>query len=223
MTPLHPIPTMKRSSLATIPFVTLALLAGCTDHKRELNAANMTRAMNDYLAKRGDLCLAKNSWPVVVTEPESKAGSRNALQMPVLERLGLVSGADVEVEHDDKDGNKGQLHARRYALTTEGQKYYLARAPRKHPSGNRFADADHDFCAARLSLDQVVGWEAAAQGAKDEAVVSYTYKIQSAPWTADAAARAVFPMVDLVIRGAGHLQLKETMVLGANGWEARDL
>jgi hypothetical protein len=30
-------------------------------------------------------------------------------------------------------------------------------------------------------------------------------------------------MVDAVIRGAGRMQLKETVVLGANGWEARDL
>jgi hypothetical protein len=219
----HPNRTMKRLIICTIPFAALAVLAGCTDHKRDLNQANMTRAMNDYLAKRGDLCLAKNSWPVVVTEQESKAGSRNALQMPVLERLGLVTGSDAEVEQDNKDGEKGQVHARRYALSAEGQKYYLARAPHKRPTGNRFADADHDFCAARLSLDKVVGWEAPAQGVKDQTVVSYTYKIDPAPWTADQAARAVFPMVDMVIRGAGTMQLKETMVLGANGWEARDL
>jgi hypothetical protein len=30
-------------------------------------------------------------------------------------------------------------------------------------------------------------------------------------------------MVDAVIRGAGALQLKETVVLGAAGWEAGDL
>lgn len=213
---------MKRLSFRILPIVALAVLAGCGPSKRDLNQANLTHAMNDYLAKRGDLCLAKNSWPVFVTEAESKAGSRNALQMPVLERLGLVAGADAQVEQVDEDGAKHAAHARRYALTAEGQKYYLARAPHKNPTGNRFADAGHDFCAARLSLDKVVGWEPAAD-AKDQTVVSYTYKIDPAPWTADAAARAVFPMVDMVIRGAGRMQLKETMVLGANGWEARDL
>jgi hypothetical protein len=30
-------------------------------------------------------------------------------------------------------------------------------------------------------------------------------------------------MVDAVIRGAGVLQLKETMVLGTGGWGAKDL
>jgi hypothetical protein len=206
---------MKRSIHSSLCLGALALLAGCGPNKRELNQANLTRAMNDYLAKRGDLCLAKTSWPVLVTEAESQAGSRNALQMPVLERLGLVEGVDAMA---------GQAHARRYQLTAEGRKYYLPRAPHKAAAVSRYADAGHDFCAARLSLDKVVGWEASAKpGATNQAVVTYTYKVQPAPWTADAALRAVFPMVDAVIRGAGTLQLKEPVVLGAAGWEARDL
>jgi len=206
---------MTRLTLSIICLGALTLLAGCGPNKRELNQANLTRAMNDYLARRGDLCLAKNSWPVVVTEAESLAGSRNALQMPVLERLGLVEGVDAMA---------GQAHARRYQLSAEGRKYYLARPARKAPSGNRFLDAGHDFCAARLSLDKVVGWERSARpGANNQAVVTYTYKVSPAPWTADAALRAVFPMVDAVIRGAGSMQLKEPVVLGAAGWEAQDL
>ena len=47
-----------------------------------------TRAMNTYLEKRGDLCLAKSSWPIDVTQHEIDIGARNAVQMPVLERLG---------------------------------------------------------------------------------------------------------------------------------------
>lgn len=215
---------MKRLTLCSTAVIALALLTGCGPSKRELNQANLTRAMNDYLVKRGDLCLAKNNWPVVVTEAESKAGSRNALQMPVLERLGLVEGVDAMAAQTAEDGATTQVHARRYALTAEGKKYYLARPGHKTPTGNRFAQADHDFCAAHLSLDKVVGWEpSATPGAANEAVVTYTYKVQPAPWTADQALRAVFPMVDAVIRGAGRMQLKETVVLGARGWEARDL
>jgi len=213
---------MKRQTICAL--LALTLMAGCGPNKRELNQSNLTQAMNDYLGTRGDLCLAKNSWPVVVTEAESKAGSRNALQMPVLERLGLVEGVDAMAAQTGEDGAVTQVHARRYTLTAEGKKYYLARPSRKTATGNRFAEADHDFCAAHLSLDKVVGWEpSATPGAKNEAVVTYTYKVKPAPWTADGALRTVFPMVDAVIRGAGRMQLKETVVLGANGWEARDL
>jgi hypothetical protein len=217
---------MKRPTLTRLPIAVLsvlALLAGCSGGKRELNQANLTHAMNDYLARRGDLCLAKNSWPVFVTEAESKAGSRNALQMPVLERLGLVSALDATVEQVGEDGARSAAHARRYDLTAQGRRYYLARAPHKTPSGNRFAEAGHDFCAARLSLDKVVGWAPSGSSGASEAVVTYTYKVDPAPWAADAALRTVFPMVDSVIRGAGTMQLKEGVVLGANGWEARDL
>lgn len=215
---------MTRQPLLTISLIALTVLAGCGPNKRELNAANLTQAMNDYLARRGELCLAKNSWPVVVTEAESHAGSRNALQMPVLERLGLVEGADASVEQTGEDGAITRAHARRYQLTAEGRKYYLARPARKTPTGDRFTEASHDFCAARLSLDKVVGWEPSnTPGARNEAVVTYTYKVEPAPWTADRALRAVFPMVDTVIRGAGIMQLRETVVLGARGWEAKDL
>jgi hypothetical protein len=221
MKPLH---SRTVSLLSILSLALLSLLCACSPGKRELNQANLTHAMNDYLAKRGDLCLAMTNWPVFVSEAESHAGSRNALQMPVLQRLGLVSSRDALIEQVAEDGGKSQVHALRYDLTAEGRKYYLARAPHRNPTGNRYLDVDHDFCAARLSLDKVVGWEpSATPGAKNEAVVSFTYKVDPAPWTADSALRAVFPMVDAVIRGAGTMQLKEGVVLGANGWEARDL
>jgi hypothetical protein len=204
---------------AALPF----LLTACHD-ARELNHASATRALESYLDRRGDLCLAKNAWPVDVTEAESRAGSRNALQMPVLERLGLVTASDAQRAVADADGVVQKLHARRYALTATGREYYLARPPRKAPSGNRFADAGHDLCAARLSLDTVVGWQAAPRpGGVREAVVTYTYRVAAAPWTHDAAARAVFPMVDAVIRGERTARLTETLVLGPGGWEAKDL
>jgi hypothetical protein len=212
---------MKRTILSALFF---ALLAGCHD-TRQPNQASLERAMGDYLDKRGDLCVAKSSWPVDVSEQEARAGSRNALQMPVLERLGLVGGSDATVEQRGEDGVATTARVRRYQLTTEGRKYYLARPAHKNPTGNRFADAAHDFCAAHLSLDKVVGWEASARpgSTRPEAVVTYTYHVKPAPWATDPAVRAVFPMVDAVIRGAGALQLKETVVLGAAGWEAGDL
>jgi len=202
MTPMTPMTCIR---FIPITAAALALLAGC-HNARELDQASATRALTAYLDQRGDLCLAKNSWPIVVTDAEARAGSRNAVQMPVLERLGVVEGASI-------DGG------RRYALTVEGRKYYLARPPRKTPTGNRFADAPGDLCAAHLTLDRVVGWEKAAA---QEAVVTYTYHVQPAPWTQDAGARAVFPMVDTIIRGEGQLQLKQTIVLAPGGWEAKD-
>jgi hypothetical protein len=210
----------------TVPaLLATALLGACSPDARQLNDANLSKAMNVYLAKRGDLCLAKSSWPVDVGPEENEGNSRNALQMPALEHVGLVAASDALAEQVDENGARSTRPVRRYHLTAEGNKYYLARDAHKYPTASRFAAADKDFCAAKLSLDRVVGWEQPGQPAKGavEAVVSYTYKIAPAPWTADADVRRVFPMVDRLIRGAGVLQLKETMVLTESGWEARDL
>ncbi|GAB3466358.1 hypothetical protein GCM10027321_32440 [Massilia terrae] len=187
--------------------LSVSLLAACTHDPRALNEANLTQALNEYLAKRGDLCLAKSAWPVDVSAAERQAGSRNALQMPVLERLGLAEGTEVA------DG-------RRYQLTSTGKAYFLARPAHKRATGNRFSEAPADLCAAHLSLDRLAGWETPAAG---HAVATYTYKVKPAAWTVDPEVRAVFPMVDRIIRGAGTLQLKEEFVLGAGGWEALDL
>jgi hypothetical protein len=213
------------SMTAMAGLAAVAALSGCSND-RVLNQANINQAMQTYLAQRGDLCLAKSSWPIDVTAAESGTGSRNGVQMPVLEQLGLVSASDAISQRKDDDGNLSQVPVRRYQLTAEGKKYYLARAPHKHEVESRYATADHDFCAVRLTLDHVVGWEtpkSPGATAPTEALVSYTYQVTPAPWAKDENVRRVFPMVDTIIRGAGTMQLKEAFVLTNAGWEARDL
>jgi len=205
------------SSLAT------ALLAACVPAARPPAAseANFTQALQAYLARRGDLCLGRSSWPVDVTQDEAAHGSRNALQLPVLERLGLVAASVVQVDTGD-EGARHPTQARRYQLTEAGRKFYLARAPYKRDPGH--AVADHDFCAGRLTLQRVVRWDApSSQAVGAETVVTYTYAVTPAPWATDPEARRVFPMVDRVLRGAGALELKEAMVLTPEGWEAKEL
>ena len=216
---------MKNLVLCT---ATIVLLSACTGGERQANQANFTQAMTTYLNQRGDLCLAKNRWPIDVTSSEFDSGnSRNAVQMPVLEKLGVVASSTVTVDKTDEDGVKSSEPAKRYVLSDMGKQFYLTRAPRKHPSGDRFADASADLCAVHLTLDKVVGWEAAAnpdkKGGSAETVVTFTYQAKAAPWANDMAARKVFPMVDTILRGAGTLQLKEAFVQGATGWEAVDL
>lgn len=190
----------------------LALLAGCDQPAQvtDANEVNFAQALNVYLDKRGDLCVNRSTWPTDVTREEAEQGSRNSVQLPVLERMGLVRSTQMQ------DG------VRRYELTDAGRKYYVARAPYKRDPGH--AVADHDLCAAHLSLKHVVRWDKpSSPSAGAETVVTYTYEVAPAPWTRDADVRRVFPMVERVLRGAGTMELKETMVLTATGWEAKDL
>ena len=190
------------------------MAAACGGRKAEASAENFARATVAYLEKRGALCVGKETWPIVVTELEVQRRSRNALQLPVLEKHGLVSSSEEVMEVASEDAPRGPQKVRRYRLTETGNRYFLERGPH----GAR------DFCAARLSLDRVVSWELAG-GAKDarQATVTYTYRVDAFPWTGDPEIREVFPAVDRVIRGAGSAELKETFTLTHDGWVANEL
>ncbi|MGJ7528724.1 hypothetical protein [Variovorax sp. GB1P17] len=201
----------KKISLA-LGVAALAVLAGCGPQKPEANLQNLTVAMNDYLAKKGDLCLGKTQWPIDVPQREAGTRARNALQMPVLEHIGLVSSSTAKVQETREGEQATEITVTRYALTEEGKKYVYTREPQ------------NDFCAARLTLDKIVGWEARKDGKDASAVVvTYTYKIDAAPWTSDADVQRVFPMVDRVVRGAGTMQLKQNFKPSESGWVPADI
>ena len=227
---MSPMPTpMKPILPAALCALALASLAACT-RSDEPNAKVLTAAMNTYLAQRGDLCLAKTTWPIDVTQDEIDSGARNALQMPVLERLGLVASTVAEVDVADDQGTKHHMKVRRFALTDAGRKYYVRRAAPKGAgasptTGATAVAAKGDFCAAKLSLDHIVKWDVRKPSGSTprQAVVTYTYRIDAAPWTRDAEAQKVFPVVAGVVRGAGSAQLEETFSLTDAGWVSVDL
>ncbi|SAL30634.1 hypothetical protein AWB70_01905 [Caballeronia cordobensis] len=193
-----------------------------TSHLQEANRDNFTSAVNDFLAKRGHLCLGKYNWPVYVIDADKAARTNDSLQMPVLEKLGLVTGKDMTVQ--GKDGGKKLIaHARQYSLTSEGEKYYL-HIPEVTATGTTRVTHPADFCVATLTLDKVVGWEKPVQRDGDTMTsVLYTYKIEPARWARDPSFLRVFPMVQRVIEGEGTQQLREGMHLTRDGWVADEI
>jgi hypothetical protein len=137
--------------------------------------------------------------------------------MPVLERLGLVTGTDAVAEIATEDGPV-KTDVRRYTLTPEGLRYYLPRDTRPGKP------ASYDFCAAKVTLDKVVGWDApTTQMVGAHTTVEYTYRAEPAAWTNDPEAMRVFPMVARVLHGAGSDRLKEGFTLTNKGWVADEL
>jgi hypothetical protein len=207
----------------------VTLSAGCnantTADARKLQAAsrdNFTVSMNDFLAKRGHLCLGKYNWPVYVVDADKAAHTNDSVQMPVLEKLGLVAGKDMMVQGEDQ-GKKLVAHARQYQLTSAGQKYYL-HIPEVTATAATRVTHPADFCVATLTLDKVVGWEKPVQrGGETMTSVLYTYKIDPAPWAKDPDFLRVFPMVQRAIEGEGTQQLREGMHLTAGGWVADEI
>ncbi|HVV48816.1 MAG TPA: hypothetical protein VHO06_04080 [Polyangia bacterium] len=196
----------------------LSAFAGCR-RERAPTAAAFARGLDDYLRVRGDLCLglAQDQWPIDVWPGSPAAHDRNALQMPVLEKLGLVSSAPAVAE-TTSDAGARRVAVRRYRLTDAGRA-----ATRRRP-GLAGAPGVTDLCVARLTRDRVTGWQLTGGPAgRQGALVHYTYRVDAVPWVSDPDARRVFPMVDRVVRGAGTAELEEAFTLTAGGWVANEL
>ena len=203
----------------------------------------MTHAVNQYLADHGDLCVGKFTWPRVVTAEDREAKTNDAVQMPVLERLGLVqstasyapaaakpaSWTAVAGDTGAASGAQGAApgpaaaaveSGRSYSLTDKGRKFYLKKKRITVGAHDRPTEHDADFCPARLSLDKVVKWTIPEQiHGKLVSVVHYTYHIKAADWMADPQARQVFPVVDRIIQHEGNLLMSVTVRLQDGKWQ----
>lgn len=191
----------------------------------------LTRAVTQYLADHGDLCIGKFTWPRLVTPQDRQAGTNDAVQLPVLEHLGLVKSVQIPVPADTTASTgRAAQSARpgvaapsgpvlRYSLTAKGLRYYLRKKRTTVGGHGQTVERDADLCVARLSLDRVVKWTPPeALHGRLETLVRYTYHIHSAKWMADPAARRVFPIVDRIIRGAGSFQMSVTVQLRDGSW-----
>jgi hypothetical protein len=198
----------------------VAALAGCHDPKTQVpNRDNFTAALNDYLAQRGHLCVARYDWPVVVTDADAQAHSLDAQQMPYLEKLGLAASRDTRVTRQS-----GTLAAREYALTAEGRKYFLD-VPVVVSTPTQRVVHPGDLCIARLSLYRLFGWEK-PQVIDGRTVTSLLFSYQvvdPAPWLQSPDARRAFPMAMRAIDNAGTLQVRIGVHLTPDGWVADEL
>jgi len=192
--------------------LTILLAAMCATARAAAPAPGkqaVTAALNRYLAQSGKLCVGKFAWPIDVSDHDREAGSRDALQLPVLEKLGLVAASN-----DDPA-------ITRYTLTAAGKRFYLPRKIVTMDAAGKRHENTHDFCAGQLKLDKVVRWTPPAMaGEYRETTATYTYTIAPAAWTRDPQAQQVFPMVDRVIKGQRQMQLTQRLRLVNQRWEA---
>jgi hypothetical protein len=198
------------------------LLGGVAQASAGASRPLMTQAVKQYLNEHGDLCVGKYTWPRFVTEEDRRAGSNDALQMPVLERLGLVESADVPVpltQATVTEATAGSAPAKRYSLTAKGREFYLQKKLTILGAHDRPVERAADFCVARLSLDKVVRWSSPEEAhGHVETVVSYTYKVKPADWMVDPEARKVFPVVDRIIHGEGNALMTATLQVQNGKW-----
>jgi hypothetical protein len=180
----------------------------------------LTAAVKEYLRTRGDLCVGKFAWPIDVTEGDRAMPTNDALQMPVLERLGLVVSSEVVAGRHEADAKEGGP-VKRYELTEKGRKFYLKKQMTSIGPGDQPVVHSGDFCVAKLSLNKVVRWDPPETvDGHEQTTVSYTYKVAAPDWTRDPEIQRVFPRVDILVRGAGTMQLKEMFRRTNGAWVA---
>jgi hypothetical protein len=201
----------------------------------------LTRAVTHYLSDHGDLCVGKFTWPRVVTHEDQLARTNDAVQLPVLERLGVVESTEISAppappasltpvaedatpnaaldgSHSGSTAAAPEM-ARRYSLTAKGRRYYLQKKRITLGAHDQPVEHDKDLCVAHLSLDKVVKWSPPEQvHGHPETVVRYTYHVKSADWMADPQARQVFPVADRIIRHDGNLLMSATVELQDGKW-----
>lgn len=201
----------RRAAGAAFLLVLLASLTGCDNEQARFpDRDNFTATVNDYLAQRGHVCLAKYAWPITVA-----AGSHepDAQQMPVLEKLGLVAGKDVAAAGG----------AREYALTDAGRKYYL-QVPVVIRTATQTVTHPADLCAATLSLDRLVGWDPPqTRDGRTATSLLFTYRIALDPWAGTPEVRQAFPLLARAIQREGTMQVRLGVHLTRRGWVADEL
>jgi hypothetical protein len=189
----------------------IASLAACHSvDSRLANRENFKLALQTYLSSHGDMCIGKFNWPIDVSYRDAQARSANSLQMPVMQKMGLVSAQQIDGQGEP---------VMRYQLTDAGRKFYLHKPMQSLTPQGTLLTHDGDFCYGRIQLDQIIGWDRVQQVAgQPQTVVTYTYRIDAAPWTHNADVRRVFPLVAMIVDSGGALQLKQTVRLSDKGW-----
>jgi hypothetical protein len=221
--------TTKTTTLVCAIACTLGAGASCRSNSEGATPASdrvaaptsddFTRGMHEYLDRRGDLCVGRPRWPIDV--PEGERFGADAGQLPVLERLGVVTSTVIS---ERQGGVATPFQVRRYRLTAEGRAHYLDRQTRLPASlEDSRAGVHADFCVLKLSLGKVTKWEMEKGAKPPAATVSYTYGVDAPAWVRDPAFQRAFPAVAHLVAGAGAAELVERFTLAPGGWTANQL
>jgi hypothetical protein len=186
----------------------------------------LTQAVKAFLEDHGDLCVAKYTWPRDVNPNDPEDDTNDAIQLPVLERLGVVTSVEIPAPKETSTAATGaQLSAavakptRRFSLTEKGRQYYVQKKHTVMAPHEQIMEHDADFCVAHLTLDKVIKWSPPDPVHNQlETVVRYTYHVKAADWMSEPEAQKVFPIVDRTIRGEGSRMMSATVALREGKW-----
>ncbi len=206
---------MRKFLLAFI--APLLSLTACSNIKKPSDA-NYTKAINQYLAKHGEICTSiGHSFPIDIPDSQQNDLYGVGPELAVLEQAGLVDGSKTTtVVHGMLDALRGSSPAqrvKRYQLTQEGKKYF-----RQAPGV--FGQIG-SFCYGQKVVDSIVKWtEPMTIGAYSQTEVTYTYKIANlASWAERPDVQRVFPDIRMMVSGTSKASQIAGLQLTNQGWE----
>lgn len=203
---------MRRFQLVSMAGL-LALIA-CNSTKMPSNA-NFTKAINEYLSKRGAACtVIGRQFPIDVPQSEQYGIGP---KLAALQQVGLVHATETTaVIHGMLDPLRGSTPpqpVKRYELTASGKKY-LQQIPGALGQSS-------EFCYGQKSVNAIVKWtEPSQSGESTYAEVTYTYKIvDPAGWATRAEVQQAFSDIKTTVNGVSKTTEVAGLQLTSKGWE----
>lgn len=200
-----------------LSFAGLLLLTAC-DSAKTPNAANFSKAIDEYLAKRGEACtLIGRQFPIDLPQSAQREQFGIASKLVALDQAGLVDAVDTTaVVHGMLDPLRGSTRpqaVKRYELTADGRKYF-----QRIPGA---LGQTSGFCYGQKSVDAIVKWtEPATFGTLSQIKVTYTYKIvDPAGWAERPEVQQLFSDIRTTIAGASKTTEAAGLQLTSEGWE----
>lgn len=213
---------MQNKIVGIAVVVTLIACASKTDPSE----ANFKAALDQYFAKKGDVCLDFPGWPKEINTSVKSFGSdrpySDIAQMKALESVGLVESKEVEKPVESWGKPTGRTNTiTQFDLTPAGK------AAMRKPGTNTSAwsSGKHDLCYGKQAVDKIVKWDAPMSFGEYKATsVTYTYKINDlSPWASNPKMQEAFPQLKRTLEGVGSEESKHGVELTNLGWEANGL
>lgn len=215
---------MASNHLIILALTGIIGLTAC-GNKTDANEKNFGIAMNNFLEKRGRLCLSFEHWPVQLNQSElafkEKMAFSKANQMAVLESIGLVKSSDKETKRFNI-----KVKHKEYILTDAATPFIGERTvPTFSLEAGEGTAIQKSICWGKRGLDRIVKWEGPLKSGNFEvAGITYTYKINNmAEWAKNPKIQAAFPEIKSVIANATTQENQHAVKLTSQGWEAQGL
>lgn len=217
-----------KSTLALAVASVLSLTA--CDSKAQANKEDISLAVANYLAQKGELCLDVTMWPMSISpsDLESKDAIPDTLvaKMEALKALGLTAEAPGGNDPNDTNPYKPDVVVKRYVLTDAGKKLYREKevTVKDYRSKTTKQVMEGDLCYAKKKLDKVITWTKPAKAGEWLWVhVTYVYKVGTvAAWARNPKLSTAFPDIAENLRLAGKQQ-KVYLKLTGQGWDEYDI